>query len=226
MGCGDMTLIVNRGHRGLDGLAGVVASLVGVTHLPAVLYVYGIGQEYADDIYLDDSLPRAKNVAFFIRKNTAYTVKVGLPTEPRERPAVAINFKLRIDNEHRERLAQILLFLLLVVNDKVNHVIEPSFGQNFPLPGDYVKTTSGRVYVVNAVMGDKIVTDGNVFFKEQVEPYYGNGVGSVVRELSNETLQGRVVAMHNNGFITVLNDNDEQYLVRAVDTVNIMPKEN
>lgn len=198
-----MALVVNRGHRGLDTLAGIVSRLLGPNEMPVDLYVYGVQDGHNFDIFVDNTIERAKHIVHFIRKNTNYSIRLGLPTAPAQIPAIALNARVR-EHDHREAIAQILLFMLLVVNNKINCVFEAPQSPWTPRKGDYFGDHRGRVSVVHEVVSPEVflTTAGREVSVYDVEPYHPAENGVFVRGIVDNQVVGQVREI-KNGFAVV-----------------------
>lgn len=194
----------------MDTLAGIVARLLGEEQLPQPLYVYGVA-DYGADIYLDDDFPRARHIADFLRKNTTYSVRSALPTGPANRPAVALGPAVR-EYAQRDRIAQILLFLLLIINDKVNCVYEAPLGTAWtPAHGDIFLDEQGQRRAVYQVRRGQILDFDNRHHElETTQPVHPDQLGQYVRGLVDTTIRGRVLAV-TDGFARVQLRADEHW---------------
>lgn len=92
-----MPLEINEGSLNLPDLAGMFLTLTKGHDLDKILYVYGVQDRNSNQIYLDVNLPHVERMSKFIQEQ-GFVCRVGLPTRPNIRPAIALSRSVRQNN--------------------------------------------------------------------------------------------------------------------------------
>lgn len=203
-------LIVNEGDYGLDALSGLAVTYLGDGEFPNDLYVFGLRDEYDREIYLDNRIPGAHELAQVIIDN-GFSVEVGLPSRPRRRPAIGLRRDVR--QNRLTEAAKACVLCLFAVNNRLifENPAEAMRRRYAPRPGDAIRVPGSSHYITR-VRDDLVTTeDGMEYDIEDVRPNQAVARGHIVRSFVTTTDDeghvvtpddfGEIVYVEQNGFI-------------------------
>lgn len=220
-----MAIEVNPGHAGLDTLAGQSMNLIEGLELPGLLYVYGLQDRREADVWLDEGIPNAETVAGFIRTKIGVSARVGLPGEPRRRPAIGIVRRLRAEDS-LPLATKIAVFVLLHVNGKIGEFpelppVRPALLQNWtPRRGDKVlvggNQEEGYIMEIGRDNNFYVNVQGAIYHDvlENIRPA-ALRIGSIVRVRTPRGWSSGVITdiVRNNAEIRDVDNNPFTYII-------------
>lgn len=184
-----MGIVINENDVGLNDLAGLALTYTTGHDLPNDIYIYGLQNGRPYQVYIDSQLRHAEKICHFARRVMGIRCVVGLPTNPRMRPAIGMIRSFRTD--HIEQATRLAVFACFAANHRVRFTM-PEWDIRV---GDMVRFNAARGTVV-AIRGNDVIVkyaDHDQTLRvpgNYLSPLYPDAVGQLIRPIQSAPTYG------------------------------------